>query len=107
MQGRVAERVDGIELGVGFDQDRNDLQIAVQRRIMHRGARVIVDLVRIAAAAADELSDLLRIVLRGRARDVVVKGAERIDVELSARGGPADDKAYSYQPEDRCPAQSN
>src|SRR5208337_2923093 len=81
-----AEPLFGIELGAALDQDRDDLQVAVDRGIMHRGPCRFVGLVRI-AALADQRPDELRIVLFRRARHIVVILAERVDLKLRARRG--------------------
>ena len=52
-------------MGAGLDQDRRDLQIAVDRGDLQPGAAVVVDLVGV-VAAADQLAHLERVVVRPR-----------------------------------------
>src|SRR5262249_36725508 len=77
MQRRIAERVRDVELGTGLDQDCNDLDIAVDRGIVHRGARFLVGLVRLGVLVGDEPADRLGVVLPRRAGRVaeIIAGA--------------------------------
>ena len=84
MQRRIAELVFRIELRVRLDQDSDDREIAVHRRIVQRRCAFLVGLVRV-PVTGDQRPDLSGVVLARRPRDIVPITAER----RSARA-PAD-----------------
>src|SRR5215472_7127507 len=79
MQRRVAELVGNVEPSLRLDQDCGDRQIAFERCNVEPGARFLVRLVG-AVAAGDKLAHLVRVIIGGGARDVVVIDVERVEI---------------------------
>ena len=84
VQWRVPELLLGIEPRAGFDQDRDDSQIAAHRAVMEPGTRFFIALVRI-GAVSNEQPYGAGIVLLGRASNVFIVAAEGVELRLRRR----------------------
>src|SRR5215831_8302777 len=62
MQRRIAELIPDVEFCFRLDEDCDDLEVAIHRRVMQRGTRLVIGLIGI-GAALDQQFDMRRIVL--------------------------------------------
>src|SRR6516165_6275981 len=97
----VAKLLLGIELGAALDQNRDDLEVAVDRGAMHPGSSRFVSLVR-RAAIGEERFDQTGIVLFRRARHILVVLAERVEIQLSVRRRAAENDGSQYRRSEEC-----